>query len=344
MSSSSGRKAKVPAGQLGPDGFQTRHDPVALGLGEQAGPRERAGPRHAAHDVVGPEALIEGQRAGEAGRRRIGRAEPRAGQRPLRRAHGSKRGDVVHDPARDLIAGRAPARATEREPTRRPEPHGQRPAPGQVHPPPGQGLVGPANPRRDHRHAGAQREQRDPGQAALEPAAHAEGSLGKDADHAAVLQRGQRLAERAHVRACEVQRDGADAPVQQRMQRRRAPHARHHEEGDRMRYRHRQHHAVEIVVVVGRDDVRTARGQGLELLDGEIEPAFERGPGRDPQRLIEKGEWRRRAGDAGARLQRGRPRHVGGYSTPVTECIEVGRPGVGNLSAAGQRQRQPRTT
>jgi hypothetical protein len=49
-----GPEGERAAGQLNPDGFQPGDDPVALGIGEQAGPRQRVGPRHAAHDVVGP--------------------------------------------------------------------------------------------------------------------------------------------------------------------------------------------------------------------------------------------------------------------------------------------------
>ena len=85
-----GPEGERAALQLTPHRVQAGDDPIALGIGEQAGPRQRAGPRHAAHDVVRPQPLIERQRAGEARGGRIGGAEPGArGERAIGRAHGS---------------------------------------------------------------------------------------------------------------------------------------------------------------------------------------------------------------------------------------------------------------
>src|SRR3989454_12771980 len=52
---------------------ETAHDRVALGGRAEPRPAERLRPRDAARDVPGPEAPVEGERAGEALRGRIGR-------------------------------------------------------------------------------------------------------------------------------------------------------------------------------------------------------------------------------------------------------------------------------
>ncbi len=74
----------------------------------------------------------------------------------------------------------------------------------------------------------------DAGQAALEPAADAERALGEDADHATLPQSAERAAQRTDVGPLEADGDRADAVVEERMQRRGAVDARHHDERDRL--------------------------------------------------------------------------------------------------------------
>src|SRR5438034_6218941 len=64
--------------ELAPDGLEAAHDRVALGGREEPGTAERLRPRDAARQVPGPEALVEGERSGEALRRRIGGAREAA--------------------------------------------------------------------------------------------------------------------------------------------------------------------------------------------------------------------------------------------------------------------------
>jgi hypothetical protein len=163
-----------------------------------------------------------------------------------------------------------------------------------------------------------QRQQADAGLAALEPAAHAERSLREDPHHAVLLERPQGPPQGADVRPLQVQQDGAELPVQQRVQGRRPPHAGHDEKRDRSRQRHGQHHAVEVVVVVGGDDVRTALGQMLEPLDSQVEPPLQHRSHRPAQGLIDEGKARSGGGRAGCAGQSRRARHVAGsYSMRV---------------------------
>ena len=112
----------------------------------------------------------------------------------------------------------------------------------------------------------------------LEAAPNAEGTFREDADHPALLEARQRPAQRAHVRPIQVDRYRADVAMEHRVERRRAPDARHHEERDRVRHRHAEDDAVQIVVMVRRDEVRSARRKMLESVDAKIEPAGERLP------------------------------------------------------------------
>src|SRR5438128_2282814 len=59
-------------GELPPHRLESPHDRVALGRGEEPRSAERLRPRDAARDVVGPEALVKGERRGEALGARIG--------------------------------------------------------------------------------------------------------------------------------------------------------------------------------------------------------------------------------------------------------------------------------
>src|SRR5207302_126821 len=74
---------------------------------------------------------------------------------------------------------------------------------------PDEGLERARDARRHDGHARAQREQRDAGQPALEPAAHAERPLGEDPDHAAPGEPPERLAKPADVRPLEADGDRA---------------------------------------------------------------------------------------------------------------------------------------
>ena len=123
-----------------------------------------------------------------------------------------------------------------------------------------------------------------------------------------------RATQRPDVGAIELERDRADVPMERRVQRRRAPHARHDEERDGGRHADAEHHPVEIVVVVGRHEVRAAVGQVLGALHAELKPALERAAQGRPQRAVQQGEPGPRATDIGTRRQRGRARHFGIYS------------------------------
>src|SRR5207245_9684983 len=95
-----------------------------------------------------------------------------------------------------------------------------------------EGLVRAGDLGGDDRHARPERQERDAGQAALEPPADAEGSLGEDPDYASHGERPERPPERARIRALEVDRDRADVTVEERVERGRPPHARHDDEGE----------------------------------------------------------------------------------------------------------------
>src|SRR6266705_4257206 len=225
-----------------------------------------------------------------------------------------QRGDVVHDPLGHALPGRpSTVRAVREEAARRPEADAERAPPRNVAPALGEGLVRAGDPGGDDRRARPERQERDAGQAALEPPADAEGSLGEDPDYASHGERPERTPERARIRALEVDRDRADVTVEERVERGRPPHARHDDEADRLGHDRAEDHAVEIGVVVRRDEVGSAQGQVREPVDGEVEDALEEPAHRRAEQAVEQ---RQRA--AGPRAQdrgveRGGAHHVAGF-------------------------------
>ena len=77
--------------------------------------------------------------------------------------------------------------------------------------------------------------------------------------------------------------------VEQGMERGRPPDAGHDEKRDRRGDGDAQDDAVEVVVVVRRDDAGAVRGDVLDTLDGQAEPAVQHPGDRRAQRAVEQG-------------------------------------------------------
>jgi hypothetical protein len=145
--------------------------------------------------------------------------------------------------------------------------------------------------------------------------------------------------------------------MEQRVERGRAPHTRHDEERDGARHHRREHDAVEIVVVIRRDDEGPARRQIFESVDAEAEMPVEQPANGLTEESVER-RGRRRRGDASeVLLERRRARHVlgliarsesprrpararppGGYGTEsgCAELLELLDPMLGTLVGCAQ--------
>ena len=123
-----------------------------------------------------------------------------------------QRGDVAHDPPRDLLAVGVARAAAARlvEVQRLAEADGERAAAGDVEAAAGQRLVGAADRRGHDGHARAQRDHGDARLPRYEPPLAAERPLGEDPDDAAVLEDAEGALDGARVWALEVDGDGAE--------------------------------------------------------------------------------------------------------------------------------------
>ena len=100
-----------------------------------------------------------------------------------------------------------------------------------------------------------------------EAALSTERALREDADDAARVERSQHALDGAGVGTLEVDGDGPDPPVKERVQWARAIDARHDEERDRPRHGGAEEDAIEVVVMIRREDERPRGGQALEPAD-----------------------------------------------------------------------------
>src|SRR5215475_5839135 len=99
------------------------------------------------------------------------------------------------------------------------------------------------------------------------------------------------------------------------MQWRRAPYAWHHQERDGRGHADPEHDGVEVVVMVGRNQVRTVIGEVLTPVHVEPEPAVEHAADGRSEDPVEQRELGLRAADTERGGQRERARHSGIYST-----------------------------
>src|SRR5262245_23953092 len=155
-----------------------------------------------------------------------------------------------------LTLGLSGPTAPRPEVERVPEADGKGPAAWNVEASPHESLEGAADSRGNHGHTRPQRHHRDARPPPDESTLPAEGPLREDAHDTAILEHAQRTLHRTRIGALEIDGDRADATVEGRMNRARAKDAGHHEEADGPRHRDAQDYAVQVVVVVGRQDER----------------------------------------------------------------------------------------
>ena len=153
-------------------------------------------------------------------------------------------------------------------------------------------LIGATDRGGDHGHAGTHRHHGDTGLSRDEAALATEGSLGEYPHDAAVPEHAKGALHGAGIGTLEADRDRSDAAMKGWMQRARVENPRHHEKADGPRHCDTQHHAVEVVVVVGRQNEGAVGRQPVEAGDFKPEESAQQGRATAADELVQGGEAR----------------------------------------------------
>ena len=182
----------------------------------------------------------------------------------------------------------------------------------EVQRPSDQRLVGPADRHGDHRHPRAKRNHRHARLALDKLAILREGTFGKNSNDPSLLKHPERPLDRARIGPLQVDRDRPHVAVKRRVQRGPVIDPRHDKEHNPPRHGCPEHHPVQIVGMVGSQDVGAACGKVREPRDLEVEQAPEHGTRDCPQKPVE--ERNRLAFPAERELRRDRERMLSGLS------------------------------